>query len=244
MNPAPPGSITVDNPAGGPVPVRLRFSGKARRLKLEYDRVTGDIAVVVPKGASLARARKFVMAQRAWILERADRPLSANDCALAPGTRLPVLDQTVLIEQSGASLARAMLVQRPDEATGVLLVSGTRPEMARQVEIWLRSRAAEEIRRRVSHFCSLIGAYPGKIALRDTTSQWGSCSSRQNLSFSWRLIMAPSRVLDYICAHEVAHLIEKNHQVMFWDLVESLVGDCRAERKWLREKGAKLHRYR
>jgi len=82
----------------------------------------------------------------------------------------------------------------------------------------------------------------GRISVRDTRSRWGSCSAKGNLSFSWRLILAPEFVLNYVVAHEVAHLIERNHGPKFWKLVARLDDQADAARKWLRRNGEALHR--
>ena len=78
------------------------------------------------------------------------------------------------------------------------------------------------------------------LTVRDTASRWGSCSATGRLNFSWRLICAPMDVLDYVCAHEVAHLIEHNHGPQFWALVEKQVGPAKAPRRWLRENASQL----
>jgi predicted metal-dependent hydrolase len=88
-----------------------------------------------------------------------------------------------------------------------------------------------------------LGVKPSRITVRDTASRWGSCSSARTLSFSWRLILAPDFVLDYVVAHEVAHLREMNHSPRFWAHVKALVGDERPHRAWLRAEGAKLHAF-
>ncbi len=88
-----------------------------------------------------------------------------------------------------------------------------------------------------------LGVKPTRIAVRDTSSRWGSCSSARSLSFSWRLIFAPDYVRDYVVAHEVAHLREMNHGARFWAHVETLTPHMRRARKWLRENGRTLLRY-
>ena len=88
-----------------------------------------------------------------------------------------------------------------------------------------------------------IGRPPARISMRDTRSRWGSCSRAGNLNFSWRLVMAPENVLDYVVAHEVAHLRELNHSARFWTLVDTLCPDVKDARWWLRTHGAALHRY-
>ena len=92
-------------------------------------------------------------------------------------------------------------------------------------------------------YAEQLGVKPKRITIRDTSSRWGSCSSTRTLSFSWRLILAPSPILDYVVAHEVAHLRELNHKPRFWRLVETLVPDIDKSMRWLSENGTLLHRY-
>ena len=127
---------------------------------------------------------------------------------------------------------------------GGALIVPRRAAPGQLVCAFLRLRARDRLAERVDHFAGLIGRRPGKLTLRDTRSRWGSCSAAGNLMFSWRLIMAPPEVLDYVAAHEVAHLLEMNHSPAFWAGVTRLMPGYAAPRRWLRDEGASLHRYR
>ena len=108
---------------------------------------------------------------------------------------------------------------------------------------WLKREARRKIDERVAEYAAVLGVRPKRITIRDTSSRWGSCSSARSLSFSWRLVLAPPAVLDYVVAHEVAHLRELNHRPRFWRLVELLVPDIEKSQAWLSDHGALLHRY-
>ena len=97
----------------------------------------------------------------------------------------------------------------------------------------LSARALERIRQRVDHFAPLVGVCPGRIAIREQKTRWGSCSSKGNLNFNWKLIMAPPQVLDYVVIHELCHLHEFNHSPRFWSLVRRQMPDYIAWKKWL-----------
>jgi predicted metal-dependent hydrolase len=127
----------------------------------------------------------------------------------------------------------------------VLRVSGFREHIPRRVEDWLKKQARAQITRRISALSETLGVSPSRITVRDAASRWGSCSTTGAISVSWRLVMAPGFVLNYVCAHEVAHLREMNHGRRFWRLVDHLVGPDEATeaQAWLRENGAELHRY-
>ena len=126
---------------------------------------------------------------------------------------------------------------------GAIHVAGRAEHLARRIEDWLRREARREIERRARAKAELIGKRIAAITIRDPKSRWGSCSPRGQLSFSWRLILAPRHVLDYVVAHEVAHLKELNHGPRFWKLTAELTRDADGARAWLNEHGPLLHRY-
>jgi predicted metal-dependent hydrolase len=106
---------------------------------------------------------------------------------------------------------------------------------------WYREEARSHIEERIRHFSDIFKLYPGRIRIGSAISRWGSCSSGNHLSFTWRLVMAPGSVIDYVVAHELAHIKEKNHSNRFWNLVERAVPDYRVHRLWLRQKGHLLN---
>jgi len=125
----------------------------------------------------------------------------------------------------------------------VIRVGGRVEHMPRRLLDFLKKEAKREMETRAFEYAAQIGARPRRITVRDTASRWGSCSSTRSLSFSWRLILAPPYVVDYVVAHEVAHLKEMNHGPGFWRLVRGLVGDVKRPQAWLAQHGAALHRY-
>jgi predicted metal-dependent hydrolase len=119
----------------------------------------------------------------------------------------------------------------PDDGT-----AGTR------VKAFMKLQARDALAAASDRYAAAVGKSYARLSLRDTRSRWGSCSSQGVLMYSWRLIMAPPQVLDYVAAHEVAHLVEMNHSQAFWDVVEDIFPNHKPCRKWLREHGDKLHR--
>ena len=228
---------------GRAVRVRLRRSRRARRIGLNVDVRLGGVEVVVPMRASRAEALAFVQAKAAWIHARLDA--LPRRVPFAEGAAVPVLGVLHTIRLS----RQRDLFAGVDPRAGVevrgrkLLVGGTPDEAARRVEGWLRARAEDEIGARARRTGARIGRRAARITLRDPRSRWGSCSARGALSFSWRLVLAPESVLDYVVAHEVAHLVEMNHGPRFWALVRSLICDVDQARAWLRANGEGLHAY-
>ncbi len=122
-------------------------------------------------------------------------------------------------------------------------VSGNAEHAPRRVVDFLKREARKILDERVSHYAAQLGTKPSRITVRDTASRWGSCSATRSLSFSWRLIFAPEFVLDYVVAHEVAHMKEMNHGPRFWKLVDLLGAEVARAQRWLSEHGTSLHRY-
>jgi predicted metal-dependent hydrolase len=128
---------------------------------------------------------------------------------------------------------------------GVVTAPGAPEHLARRVTDFLKAEARREIALRTRAKAASLGKPVTAITIRDTKSRWGSCNSAGRIAFSWRLIMAPEFVLDYVVAHEVAHLAELNHGVRFWRLCASLTeADPKAARAWLKRHGPELHSYR
>ena len=122
-------------------------------------------------------------------------------------------------------------------------VAGERPHVPRRVADFLIREARKDIEAAVARHAKTIGVKPQRIAIRDTVSRWGSCSSAGRLSFSWRLILAPSFVLDYLAAHEVAHLVHLNHSPKYWSLLRRACPETNRAEAWLKTHGASLHRF-
>jgi hypothetical protein len=149
----------------------------------------------------------------------------------------------VLPFRNGQLTVRASEGRRIAAKGGLLMVPGPRDQLPVRVKAWLREAARAALCDRVEHYATLLGRKPRRLTLRDPRSRWGSCASSGDLMFSWRLVMAPEDVLDYVVAHEVAHLAEMNHAAPFWQVVQRLCPGFEAPREWLRTNGAGLHAY-
>jgi predicted metal-dependent hydrolase len=125
----------------------------------------------------------------------------------------------------------------------LLCIPGDTPHVARRVRDFLKAQAKHDLEAASRCAADALGVPLKRVSVRDQSSRWGSCSSTGVLSYSWRLIMAPSFVLNYLAVHEVAHLVEMNHSRRFWQLVDRLCPDAARAKVWLEVHGADLHRY-
>ena len=235
-------SITVEAPNGETFSVTLRISGRAKRIGLRIDLGSEGAVLTVPRGEPLKHAIGFAQDHAGWLASNiAKQP---KRISFEGGTVIPVLGREIHIRHC-PDQRHGVWIQgdETEDHTPVLCVSGDADHLTRRVTDWLKRRAREEISPRARSHARMLDRKVAKITIRDTTSRWGSCSSKASLSFSWRLVLAPEPVLDYVCAHEAAHLVEMNHSPAFWRLVGDLVGDWEPHRRWLKRHGAELHRF-
>ncbi|WP_299685658.1 SprT family zinc-dependent metalloprotease [uncultured Tateyamaria sp.] len=215
------------------IPLILRPSARARRITLRVSQVDGRVTVTLPRHVAEAEALAFAAQKEPWIRKHLDG--RAATVAMAPGAVLPVAGQTVTLAPGKGRSVRL--------DGDVLMVPGAPEAMGPRVAGYLKARARDTLAAASDHYAARAGRSYSGLSLRDTRSRWGSCSSSGRLMYSWRLILAPPRVLDYVAAHEVAHLAQMNHSPRFWAEVERIHGPYAEPRQWLRANGAQLHRY-
>ncbi|HJM49993.1 MAG TPA: SprT family zinc-dependent metalloprotease [Alphaproteobacteria bacterium] len=219
--------------------IRVRPSARARRMALKIDPRRGA-ELVLPRGISRRRGLAFAAEHGAWLADR----LAAlpEQVPFAAGATIPYLGRPHVV----CHRPETRLGQRPAPVwleAGNICVSGGLAHLGRRLGDWLKLSARREALDRVEAAAGRIDAGFQRLTIRDPRTRWGSCSAQGGLSFSWRLILAPEAVFDYVVAHEVAHLLELNHGARFWDLVEQLVLDSQSPRDWLSQHGTALHRY-
>ena len=219
--------------------IAIARSTRSRRFTLRVRTASRDVLLTMPARAPLKAAREFAERHSAWIgvrLARLPRPVAFEPQAKAP---LRGVDHTI-VHRPGA---RGVVWVEPGEHGPLLCVAGERPHVPRRVADFLKREAVKDIEAAVARHAKGMGVQPKPIAVRDTVSRWGSCSSTGRLSFSWRLILAPPFVLDYLAAHEVAHMLHLNHSPKFWAVLGRASPDVKRAEAWLKAHGASLHRY-
>jgi predicted metal-dependent hydrolase len=224
------------------VPVEVRRHAGARRLTLRVSKTRRAVVVTVPVECRMEEAGKFLKSNIEWVRDRLGRV--PEPVPFIDGARIPLRGRPHRIAFTGTGRGRPV-VSVDDAASGMLrlCVSGRTEHAPRRLRDWLGLQARTDLDERVARHARTLGVRPRRIGLRDQTSRWGSCSASGLLSFSWRLILAPPLVLDYVAAHEVAHLVEMNHGARFWKLVAACVPDLDDAKHWLRTDGSELHRY-
>ncbi|MCI4679436.1 M48 family metallopeptidase [Rhodoblastus acidophilus] len=222
--------------------VVVKRAAAARRLTLRIRGTTGDIVLTIPTKASLRQAHDFAQRHAEWLANRLAR--IPQRTPFLPGARIPLRGVEHILHHCPKRAERTgpVWVERVDGALSIC-ASGEPVHFERRVADYLRREARRDIEQAVSRHAAKAGRRPISLSLRDTSSRWGSCSAKGALNFSWRLILAPSFVLDYLAAHETAHLRHHDHSENFWALTKSLCPRTEEAEAWLKAHGAQLHRY-
>lgn len=221
-------------PGTPPLQVNLRRSAQAKRFSLRVSRLDGRVTLTLPQRAKEADGIAFLHKHDAWLRETLSQMPLAQGALVGFGCEIMVEGKLLRITPSGA---RSVTI----EADQLLVPQSAAPA---RIAAFLKVLARDRLARASDHYAAMVKRRYSRLTLRDTRSRWGSCTADGALMYSWRLIMAPPEVLDYVAAHEVAHLVEMNHSAAFWAVVERLCPDWRQQRKWLHDHGQSLHAYR
>jgi len=214
-----------------PIDVTLRNSSRAKRMSLRVSRLDGRVTLTLPPRTPQREGVAFLRSKEEWLRGHLAqlRPVAearAGSEVIFRGQAFPVV---------AGPRARAAI------GTEAIEVAARKPA-GPQIKALFRHHARDALAAASDHYADALGREYTRLSIRDTRSRWGSCSAQGVLMYSWRLIMAPPAVLDYVAAHEVAHLVEMNHQPAFWNVVASICPDYETHRAWLRAHGDSLHR--
>jgi len=220
---------------GAPIAVRLKRNKRARRLVLSVDPAAAAPVLVIPPYVSLGEAQSFLKSRVRWLERRLGALPPRTE--FADGAVIPYLGGALTLRHAAGARGAAW---REGEA---LVVAGDPRHLARRATEWLKRAARREFARRAADKAALIGRPAPCVAVRDPKRQWGSCAADGTLRLSWRLVLAPGEVVDYVIAHEVAHLAEMNHGSEFWAAVARLTPHADAARAWLKRHGHGLLRF-
>ena len=219
--------------------VHVKRSSKAKRYTLRIRAASQDLILSMPERGSIRAATEFAQRHSAWIYERMTK-LPKNTPFLE-GSVLPFKGVEHIILKADSLRGTTMSVCI--DGVWYLVVHGDTAHISRRITDFLRKQARAELVAAVQRHTGFLGVAARRVTLKDTTSRWGSCSSAGALNFSWRLVMAPPFVLEYLAAHEVAHLKHLDHSTAFWDLTRQLDPNMDNAEAWLKKFGHILHRY-
>jgi predicted metal-dependent hydrolase len=209
----------------------------ARRMTLRMGKEPLTAVITIPKRVPRGEALAFAERSRPWI----EKQLKSQEPKrhFAHGTVIPLWGENFTIVAEGQTRG----VVSVDEDAKTILVPGQPHHVARRLTDFLKAQAERELSEASSRYAAAMGLRFTRLTVRDQKSRWGSCSETGALSYSWRLILAPRQVLDYVAAHEVAHLKEMNHGPRFWRLVLTHCPHARFAKQWLKANGRKVHSF-
>jgi predicted metal-dependent hydrolase len=220
--------------------VRLRRHRQARRYTLRIQAATREAILTLPPRGSVREAKAFATKHGGWIAARLGRLPAV--VPFAHGTILPLRGVPHrIVHRRG--VRGTVWTETDAQGNRLLCVAGEAPHIARRVSDFLKRQAKHDVELASRRYAEKLGVTIKRTVIRDQATRWGSCSTTGSLSFSWRLILAPPYVLDYLAAHEVAHLVEMNHSRRFWRLVERTFPGLERAKAWLDANGTDLHRY-
>ncbi|MEM6780789.1 MAG: SprT family zinc-dependent metalloprotease [Pseudomonadota bacterium] len=224
--------------AGLPENLIVKVSPRAKRMALRLDPQSRVMNLVVPKRARLENAYLFANEHKQWIYDRlAELP---DPVPFEDGEKLPVFGMKRQIEVDyDPDLRKTDIELYSNE----LYVSTNKEDPSNRIKRFLKEEAKNHMTEMVHEKAAEIGGDVQSVTIRDTKSRWGSCSEDGKISLSWRLIFAPYEAMDYVVAHEVAHLVHMDHGDRFWDLCADLSEDFSTGVMWMKEHGHELMRY-
>jgi len=222
---------------GRAMPLTIRENRRATRITLRIEPGGRALNLTVPAGLRKHEIDDFLDRHQGWLLTRLAKFSTENP--VRHGGRICFRGVSHRIEHTGTlrGLTEAVMV----DGEPILKVSGLEDHMGRRLSAFFKKEARKDLEVLVARHAAAIRKPVKSVSMKDTRSRWGSCSWDGNLSFSWRIVMAPPLVIDYLAAHEVAHLKEMNHGPKFWALCKELCPRMEEARKWLKQHGSQLH---
>jgi predicted metal-dependent hydrolase len=216
-----------------PSHINVRKSARARRLALRLDPKARVFDLVVPKGVSMRKAERFAESHEGWMRDKLAELPSA--IAFVDGAIIPVMGRDRVIDVFVDDSIKRTKITMTDTH---LEVRTNLDDPQSRIRRWLKALAKEELEAMSHVKAAEIGKNVAAVSIRDTKSRWGSCSESGKISYSWRLIFAPWAAIDYVVAHEVAHLQHMDHSKAFWSVCEGLSEDYKAGHGWMKRHGS------
>lgn len=231
-------SSTVLEIDDAPVTVTVRVNARARSYRLSVPN-SGHPVLTLPPHGKWGEAEAFLLRHRHWLAARIKRAPAPSSFAGGGTAMLRGVAHAII----GTGKVRGHVELIEHEGGPALLVPGAPEHQARRLTDWLRSEAEADLVIRSAIHADRLGVVVKAVKLREQKSRWGSCSSSGTINYNWRLILTPPFVLDYVAAHEVAHLVEMNHSPAFWATVKRTLPDMDRGRAWLKANGREVMAY-
>lgn len=233
---AEPVETEIETVDGRRMPVKLIVNPRARHVSVRIDPTRREAIATAPSKRQLKHAAQFAAERAGWIAQELSR--LPRGVLLQPGAFAPLRGiEHELVYEHGRAAPRI----EPGEPPRLIAPAPDPALFESRLLRFFKNQAREDLSERVRVHAETLGVTPARIQVKELRSRWGSCNADGVLSFSWRVILAPPYVLDYLAAHETAHLREMNHSRRFWAHVARCMPDYERGRAWLHEHGFALH---
>lgn len=217
-----------------PFDVKVKKTSVAKKMVLRIDSKDHCAILSIPKYCSQRQALKFLQENEVWIINTlANLPKLSN---FADGDEISVFGETYKIYHENKHKGTCF-------EGNLLKVGGDIAFLHRRVKDFLKKNAVDKLAEMSISTAEKIGVKIASVTVKDTKSRWGSCSTKGNINYNWRIVLAPKKVIDYLVCHEVSHLKHPNHSTAFWNMVESLCPSYKDSRNWLKTHGKELYKY-
>lgn len=225
--------------AGKTIPYKIRVSTRATRLRITVS--ANGVTVTLPKGVPQREAEAFLNQNAVWLNTQLERTTRLTKSPALPADVMLWHGKAVQLQRiEEADRKSRVKVEAAKGRLRVYMPAGSKASTRLAAEAWMRANARAEIEQMVVEQARRMNAKPKAVSIRDQRTRWGSCSSRGNLAFNWRLVMTPPSVLEYVVVHELAHMFELNHSKNFWDIVARYFPEYQKARSWLRKNASAL----
>lgn len=230
------------NESDGLIEIEVVYS-RRRTIAIKIE-INGNIKVYAPKGTSRRIIGDMVSSKADWIIKNLHEVKSIRTQEAKreyiDGESLTYLGQDYPLQLKVNPELKKMTVRLSDDKFLVDTPVADAAAIRGGLEAWYRFMGADHINARLNYYQSLLDVNPSRVTIRNQKTRWGSCSSKGNLNFNWRLMMAPAEVIDYVVVHELSHMIHLNHSKNFWNQVSVILPDYRARKDWLKKNGSRL----
>lgn len=216
--------------------IKVKITSRAKRISIKIS--SNFIELIIPSLSEYQKGYEFLLQKELWLrnkLKICDETYKATDIP----DKLSILGKEYKVILGDCNIKQPILVTEDK-----ILVSKVIPEVniKKALLYCLKKIAQKEIENYTALKSKELNLKYNRVSVKDTSSRWGSCSSSGGLSFSWRLILAPRFVMEYVVVHELCHTLEMNHSIKFWSLVGKFFPNYNIARDWLKKNGRKLHR--
>lgn len=226
--------------SGRSLPLKIAEHSQAKRMTLRISAGGRGVRVTVPPGVAMKEAEKFLDRHLGWLESRLEK--YPDQPQVRPGSYISLRGVPHLIHHEEGKRGTVMTA-RTEHGPAIHIFGGIE-HLPRRLSDFLKREAKRDIEPLVAKYCAMVDRKAKSISFKDTSSRWGSCTSDGKLSFSWRIVMAPPEVIDYLVAHEVSHLREMNHGPDFWKLCYELCPQTERCKSWLKHNGTGLLAFR